>query len=75
MHGEMHIKLHYSPVSLLHGSAEDRVTHCCQSKEGSIISRISMQRPETAERGDAQSKSTPRAILQPAPGLRHHLAS
>lgn len=29
MHGEMPIKLHYSPVSLLYGSAKERITHCC----------------------------------------------
>lgn len=74
MHDELHIKLHYSPVSLLHGSVRGRVTHCCRGREGSITSCISMQSPGAAERGDAQSKSTPRAILEPSPGLGHHLA-
>lgn len=74
MHDEVHIKLHYSPVSLLHGSVRGRVTHCCQSREGSITSCISMQSPGAAERVGSQSKTNPRAILEPLPGLGDHLA-
>lgn len=74
MHGDLHIKPHYSHVSPLHGSARGRAPCCCQGREGSITSCSSMQSPEAAERRDAQSKSGPRAIPEPSSGLRHHLA-
>lgn len=66
MMSSIHIKLRFS-------AAWSRVTHCCQSREGPITNCISMQSPEAAERGGAQIKSTPRAILEP-PGLGQNLA-
>lgn len=70
MHDKLHIKLHCSPVSLPQGQGypllpeQGKIQYYC----------ISRQSPEAAERGDAQSRSTPRAILDPSPGLGHHLA-